>query len=430
MCPFFCRGVYSYNLSACEPNSDRRQGKKMKKIGGGVWPKSFPGRLLLGIALGSSLAVLTACAKGAGNGPPVSQGKGAGRVPIKAAMAGRRTIPVQLKTFGAVVEYTSVKVKSQVNGEIIKVYFKEGEDVKAGDILFSIDPRLFDAALKLAQAALAKDTSLAKNAESEERRGDGLLKNGVINREQYEALKANAEAAGATTEADRANIENAKINLEYCTIRSPIDGRAGEILTHLGNLVKGNDTPHMVQINQIEPIYVSFSVPEDNLSEIKKYMAKGKLKVQAIIPDDPVPPCEGEVTFLDNSVDNTTGTIRLKATFSNGDRRLWPGRFVNVVLTLYNRADVVVIPDSAAQVSQAGRFVFVVKDDKTVEMRPVALGTVLGDEVIVEKGINAGETVVTDGQLRLVAGAAVEIKTGGAKPAASQPGTVREGASE
>ncbi len=358
-------------------------------------------------------------------------------VPVIIATVAQKTVPVQVRVIGTAQAYATVSVKTQVSGELTEVLFQEGQDVKKGDLLFVIDPRPFEEALKQAQANLARDTAQWKqaeanlardtaqlqNAEAEARRYQDLVRQGIVAQEVYDRIRTTADAqragvnagraamenAEAAARADRAAIENARIQLGYCSIHSPIDGRTGSLLVHRGNIVKANDTV-LVVINQINPIYVSFSVPEQYLAEIKKYMAGGRLQVEALIPNEENRPERGTLTFVDNAVDAGTGTIRLKGTFSNTGRRLWPGLFVNVVLTLSSRPDAIVVPSQAVQTGQEGQFVFVVKADSTAEARRVVVARAVEGETVIEKGLRPGEKVVIDGQLRLVPGAKVEVK--------------------
>jgi membrane fusion protein, multidrug efflux system len=333
-------------------------------------------------------------------------------VPVTVASTVQKTVPVQLRAIGNIEPFNTVSIKAQVNGQIARVHFREGQDVRKGDLLFTIDPRTFEAALKQAEAALAKDLAQAKYARDQANRYGALLKDGIVTQDQYDQLRANADAYDAAIAADRAAVDNARLQLAYCSIRAPIDGRTGNLMVQAGNLVKANDLPVLVTINQITPIYATFAVPEKDLLEIKKYQAGGKLRVEAVIPNDPKGAEAGTLSFLDNTVDSSTGTIKLKGSFANSARRLWPGQFVNVVLTLTARPNAVVVPTRAVQTGQQGQFVFVTKADLTVESRPVTVGVALGDESVIEKGLNPGETVVTDGQLRLVPGARVEVKSG------------------
>jgi multidrug efflux system membrane fusion protein len=359
-------------------------------------------------------------------------------VPVVVARVAQRTVPVQLRAIGTVQAYATVSVKSLVAGQLMAVYFKEGQDVKKGELLFMIDPRPFEAGLKQVEANLERDMAQVKqaeanlerdmvqekNAQADADRYKLLFEKNVVARQQYDkfrtdwealeatvqadrAAKANAEAA---VQADRAAVENAKLQLNYCSIRSPMDGRTGNLIVQEGNIIKENDAS-LVVINQITPIYVSFSVPEQYLGEIKKYMAVGKLKVTVTVPNDEGATEEGFVSFIDNTVDSATGTIRLKGTFGNPGRRLWPGQFVDVVLILTEDPNAIVVPSQAIQTGQQGQYVFVVKPDFTVESRPIVPGLTLNNETVVQKGLNTGETVVTDGQLRLYPGAKVEVQT-------------------
>jgi multidrug efflux system membrane fusion protein len=322
----------------------------------------------------------------------------------------QKTVPVQLRAIGNVQAYSTVTVKSKVGGELVRVHFTEGQDVKKGDLLFTIDPRPHESALKLAEANLQRDLAQAKHAQEDARRYEFLIEKGVVPRQQSDKFRTEADALEATVLADRAAVENAKIQLGYCFIRSPIDGRTGSLIVQQGNIIKAEDIS-LVVINQIVPIDVAFSVPEQFLSEIKKYMTSGKLGVEALVPTNEERPGRGVITFVDNAVDSQTGTIRLKGTFANHDRKLWPGQFVNVVLTLTTEPNAIVVPSQAIQTGQEGQYIFVVREDLTVESRPVVAGRSGSNETVVKKGLTADEKVVTDGQVRLYPGAKVEIKT-------------------
>lgn len=352
--------------------------------------------------------LIALCACSARKDPP----KAPPPVPVTVAVAVQKDVPVQIRAIGNVEAFNTVSIKAQVNGAISRVHFREGDDVHKGALLFTIDPRPYDAALKQAEAALAKDRTQAKFASEQVQRYGSLLKDGIVTQDQYDQLRANADAYEAAIAADRAAVDNARIQLGYCYIHSPIDGRTGNLAVKTGNLVKANDVPILVTINQVTPILVTFTVPEKELGEIKNYLAAGKLKVDAVIPNDPKGPESGSISFLDNAVDMTTGTIKLKGTFANSGRRLWPGQFINVVMTLTTRPNSVVVPTLAVQTGQQGEFIFVVKKDNSVESRPVTVALSLGEESVIGRGVNPGETVVTDGQLRLVPGARVEVKQG------------------
>jgi multidrug efflux system membrane fusion protein len=337
-------------------------------------------------------------------------------VPVIVATAVQKTVPVQLRAIGNVEAYSTVGVKSQIGGELLRVHFREGQDVNTGAILFTIDPRPYEAALKQAEANLAKDAAQLENAKEEARRYAELVKKGYVAQQQYDQVRTAFAALEATVNADKALVENARLQLKYCYIYSPITGRTGSLMANQGNLIKANADNPMVVINQIQPIYVTFSVPEQYLPEIKRYMSGGNVKVDAVIADDTHHPVEGVLTFVDNAVDSATGTIKLKATFANSERRLWPGQFVNVVTMLTTQPNAIVVPSQAIQTGQGGQYVFVIKGDLTAESRPVVLSRSLDGETALEKGLQAGEKVVIDGQLRLVSGAKVEIKQGEGAP--------------
>jgi multidrug efflux system membrane fusion protein len=339
----------------------------------------------------------------------VSQGTRQEAVPVTVAMVVQKTVPVEVRAIGNVEAYSAVSVKPQQAGEVERAFFKEGQDVKTGDLLFTLDSRPYRATLEQLGANLARDQAQLENARAQAERYTRLFQEGIVSKDQYDSFRTGADALAAMVRADQAAIERAKVDLDYCSIRSPINGRTGSLLIHPGNIVKANETI-LVVINQVTPIYVSFSVPEQNLAEIKGRMAAGSLAVMVIIPDDEQRPVEGTLTFVDNAVDNTTGTIRLKATFANAERRLWPGQFANVVLKLTSRPNAVLVPSQAVQTGQAGQYVFVIKPNLTAESRPVVPGATVSGETVIEKGLQPGEMVVTDGQLRLAPGSKVELK--------------------
>ncbi len=368
------------------------------------------------------LAFFHACSNKAEVTPKKKGADPGNGVPVIVTSAIEKTVPVQLTAIGNVQAYSTVTVKAQVGGELIRVQFQEGQDVKQGDPLFRIDPRPFKSELKQAEANLKKDAIQADNASKDTKRYADLFKEGLVTQQQYDQIRANAEALNAAVRADQADVENARLQLAYSSIRSPINGRTGNLMVHAGNLVKANDTSPLVTINQISPIYVAFSVPQQNLPEIKKYMAAGKLKTEAIIPKSDGPPSQGTLSFVDNAVDPATGTILLKATFPNKDKALWPGQFVNVVLTLTLQSNAIVVPSQAVQSGQQDQYLFIVKPDLTVESRPVIVGREIDQDAIIEEGVRPGENVVTDGQIRLSPGAKVQIKS---PPSATASGDVR-----
>ena len=410
--------------------------------------------LCLGLALGG-------CSDGASGKTPQT----APPVPVAVAEATQKTVPIQVTAVGNVQALTTVGVKSQVNGQLMQVSFKEGDLVKQGDLLFTIDPRPFEAALRQAEANVARDTAQLhqteaslvqreaevqqaqanlerdraqlENARTQEQRYKTLMEKDLIAREQYDQIRTNMTALEATVQAVRAAVDNAKasltaaratvenaratirageaavdsarLQLGYTTIRSPLDGRTGNLLVQAGNIVKANDDNPMVVINQVRPIQLSFAVPERYLEDIRRFRAAGPLQVEAQLPNEKRVLATGELSFINNAVDAQTGTVQLKATFANADGALWPGQFLEAALILTRRT-AVVVPAQTIQPGQRGPYVFVVKPDQTVEARPVRPGPRLGGEIIVDDGLKPGERVVTDGQLRLTPGARIEAR--------------------
>lgn len=330
-------------------------------------------------------------------------------VPVTVAKAVKKTVPIELSAIGTAEAYSTVSIKGQVNAVLKEVHFKQGDFVKKGDLLFSLDARPFQASLAQAQANLARDKAQADLTVVQAERYKKLYDEGISPKEQYDQMQANAAAQQGSVHADEAAVESAKLQLQYCDIYSPVDGRTGALQVYPGNLVKENDVPVLVVINQIAPLYEDFSVPEQYLSVIKKYMAGGRLRIEATPYGDTAPET-GYLTFVDNTVDNTTGTIKLKGTFENTDHRLWPGQFSTVALRLSEQENATVVPTQAVQTGQTGDFVFVIKPDQTAESRPVKVARTLGTESVIAKGIEPGETVVIDGQLRLIPGIKVQIK--------------------
>ena len=314
------------------------------------FPRFFVTRILFFLL--PVLPLISACSKQPEEKPKISP------VPVSVTTVTQKNVPVDVRAIGNVEAYSTVSIKTQVNGQLKRAYFKEGEEVKRGDLLFTIDPRPFESALKEAEANLAKDVATAEKASHDARRYAKLYEKEVVSKEQFEQFRSSAESLDAVVQADRAAIENAKVNLGYCTIRSPLNGFTGSLLVHEGNVVKENETI-LVVINQVSPIYVNFSVPEQYLKDIEENRKKNPLKVIAV-PPGREHSSEGMLTFVDNTVETTTGTIRLKGTFENQEKYLWPGQFVNVVLTLYTQLNALTIPSQAVQVGQQGEYVFVV----------------------------------------------------------------------
>jgi len=420
-------------------------------------------RALAALALAAAAGLGTAACSDNAGGAQTRQQPAAPAVPVGVATVERKVVPVQVTTVGNVQAYTTVTVRPQIAGQIMRVHFEEGLEVKRGDLLFTIDPRPLEAALKQSEANVAKDTAQLRQAEAalaqrqaevtqalanlerdlaqlemantQDKRYRELVDRELVAREQYDQIRTSFAAMRATVQADRAAVENARaslraaealvenaraaikadeamvetarLQLDYTTIRAPMDGRTGNLLVQAGNVVKANEGD-LVVIAQVRPIYVSFAVPETYLGTIKKFQGQGALKVEAVV-DGGQRRAVGSVTFINNTVDPTTGTIQLKATFPNTDGVLWPGQFVDVALTLTSD-QAAVVPAQTVQAGQRGPFVFVVKPDLTVESRAVKIGRRQGSDIVIDEGLTPGERVVTDGQLRLVPGARVEIR--------------------
>jgi multidrug efflux system membrane fusion protein len=389
-----------------------------------------------------------ASAAGGGRGGGRSgRGGAGGTVPVVTAHVVSKAVPVTIPAVGTAEPLATVQIRAQVTGQLSAIHFTEGQDVRKGAPLFTLDARPFEAALQQAQAVLARDTAQAKNAQAQRARAEDLFKRGLIPRDQYETMTANASALESTLAADQAQIENARLNLQYTHILAPISGRTGSLNVHQGDLIRANDATPLVVINQVAPIYVTFSVPGRYLPDIRRHQSQQPLRIEALIQPGGTPGSQqaappapgtqrtagtdgapagapgdapitamteaGKVSFIDNSVDPTTGTIKLKGTFANADHALWPGLFVQVTLVLRTEPSAIVVPSAAVQASQSGQFVFVVKPDRTVEVRNITVGRQQGEEVVVAQGLTPGEEVVTDGQLRLTTGARVTTGTRG-----------------
>lgn len=372
--------------------------------------------------------------------------------PVSVVTASTQDVPVYLDAIGKTVAREVVSIEPQVSGRVIKIHFTDGADVKKGDLLFTIDPRPFEVNLqqaranlarstalkRQAEANLAKDTAQASTGEIERRRYEQLVEQGVVSRQQYDQVRTNSEALNATVSADVASVRSAEqamkvdeaaiasaqVQLSYSYIRSPIDGRAGETLVDVGNVVTpGNgQNSSMLVIQRIDPIYADFTIPQNDLSAVQRNMAQGTLRAEVRLPDDPNNPVAGELTFLDNAVQDTTGTVNLRATISNKDRKFWPGRFVNIRLVLSTIHSAVLIPASAPQMSAKGQFVYVVSDDLTAELRPVVTGQRQGEQVVISQGVKSGERVVVQGQIAVIPGSKVSVADSGATETATAGG--------
>jgi multidrug efflux system membrane fusion protein len=359
-----------------------------------------------------SIVILVGCsagdppARGSAESGEVARPQNSAAVPVIVAQAGRTTIPIELTAIGTGKAFQTVSVESQVAGIIKEVHYKQGQFVQKGDLLATLDGDPFLAALAQAQAALARDKAQAQLSQAELQRTESLYNEGIVSPQQRDESRAGSAAAEATVRADEAAIRTASIQLSYCSIYAPISGVTGEQLVSPGATVKANDAPVLVVINQVEPIYVNFSVPQQYLELIKDSMARSRLRVSATPPGSSTAET-GVLTFVNNTIDTTTGTIQLMATFPNADHHLWPGQFSNVVLNLGEQQDVLVVPSQSVQAGQQGDYVFVVRQDKAVDVREVKVGQTVNNNTEILQGLTAGETVVTDGQIRLVPGTKV-----------------------
>jgi multidrug efflux system membrane fusion protein len=371
------------------------------------------GGLLVALAVGGIAAYFSTDTgakeghKGAAKGPPP--------VPVTVAVVQQRTMPMRLHAIGNVDAFATVALKARVDGQIVAVNFREGQPVKKGEVLFRIDPRPYEAALRQAEANALRDRAARDQARSQEKRYQELLDKNFISKEAYAQIRTNAATAEATAKASQAALENARLNIEYCTIRSPLDGYVGRVLLQAGNLVRANDPSPLVVINQVRPIYVNFGIPEQHLPEVRKHMAAGPLAAEVQPPDAQQPAPRGTLIFVDNAVDPSTGTIRLRAQFDNADAALWPGQFVNLSLRLYEQADAIVVPATAVQTGPDGQYVYVIGEDMIADVRRVTVQRTEGEQAIIAKGLASGERVVMRGQLRLGPKTRVQI----AKPAAA-----------
>lgn len=328
--------------------------------------------------------------------------------PVKVARAERRDVAVQIPAIGRVEPQATVALTPQVDGQLALVHFQEGQWVRRGELLFTIDPRPYEAALRQAEANRRQDQATLENAAVDAARKQQLSQQGFVSAEENDAAQTRLATLRAAVKAGDAAIENARLELQYCSIHSPIDGRIGRQLVHAGNIVKRNET-NLAVIHQVRPVHVAFSVREQDLSEIRARQKNAPLAVEAFVSKDDVTPARGELAFVDNAVDPTTGTVLLKALFANDDERLWPGQFVDVRLTLRQDHDAVVVPNAAVLTGQNGQYVFVIGPDATAQVQTVTVGIDLGTEITITSGLSGGEQVVTDGQIRLTGGSKVEI---------------------
>jgi multidrug efflux system membrane fusion protein len=335
--------------------------------------------------------------------------------PVTVATAAAEDVPIYIDAVGKVVAREVVSIQPQVSGRIVKIHFTDGADVKVGELLFTVDPRPYQAQLNQAEANLAGAEAALNLAKTNFARVEAVSDPRAVSRQDYDAKKGAVQSAEAEVRQNRAAVETARLNLEYCTIRSPLNGRAGQRQVDVGNVVSPNNGSLLV-IQRLDPIYADFTITEKDLSNVQRNMASRTLKAEVRLPDDNHPPRQGTLTFLDNSVQEGTGTVKLRATLANGDRRFWPGRFASVRLILATQQDAVLVPADAPQVSAKGPFVYVVKQDSTAELRPVTPGQRQGDRIVISQGLKAGERVVVQGQLGVTPGGKVAI----AKPAAPQ----------
>ena len=370
--------------------------------------------LVIGVLAAAGVAIQYKTATPDKGKDKAKKGGPGGPVPVSLAQVVQKSVPVRLQAIGNVEAFSSVSLKARVDGQILEVTSREGQEVKKGDVLFRIDPRPFEAALRQAEATALRDSAASDQARSQERRYQELLDKNFVSKEAYAQIRTNAQTAEATAKASLAGLENARLNLEYCTIRSPIEGFVGKVLLQLGNLVKANDTTALVVINQVRPVYTNFAVPEQNLGLIRKYMAQGPLAVEVAAAKSDTALAQGKLVFIDNAVDATTGTIRMRAQFDNRDIALWPGQFVNVSLRLYEEDKALVVPSRALQTGPVGQFVYVVKND-VAEVRKVGVSRSDGDLSVIAEGLAVGDQVVVRGALRLSQGAKVTVMTGAGK---------------
>ena len=386
----------------------------------------LPATLAVRIAPASQTATAsTQASNAAGTGSPAAATPGArgkrvaAPAPVLIDKAKTESLPLKLEGVGSVVARSTVAVKSRIDGQLMDAAVKEGQMVKKGDLLFKLDSRGFEAQLKVAEANLARDKANLEKARADYSRVGDLAVKGYSPRAKYDDAKAALGALEATIKANEAAIEAARLNLDYTLIRAPIGGRVGNMLIHPGNMVKANDTQAMIVLTEVAPVYVAFAVPERYLGEVKRLMAAGTVPVEVWTPENSTDKIKGELFFMNNAVDTSTGTITLMATFANTDQKLVPGQFVQASAMLGSLDNVVVVPARAVQVGQKGTFVYVVKPDQTADFRPVKVGETADGISVIASGLAAGETIVVEGQLRILPGgklAPKEARPPGARP--------------
>ncbi len=370
------------------------------------------------LALLLTVGTLPGCGKK--EGPQAASAASRPPAPVVAAVVEQRDVPVQLTAIGNVESYQTVQIRSQVNGQIQNIFFKEGQDVRKGQLLFQLDKRPFQADLEKAIGTLQRDEAQAANSRLQAERYEALERQGVISKEQADQVRAQAKADASAVYADKAAVDAARVQLQYTDITAPIDARTGALLINVGNLVKANDTPFLVQLNQVTPIYATFTVPESQLDAVRKFAA-GNLKVLAYPKGQDTNPVHGTLSFIDNGVDMQTGTVKLKATFANRDRRLWPGQFVQIVLNLSTRRNAILVPTKAIQVGQQGQYVYVITPQSTAESRAIESSGTYQGLTLISSGLHPGEKVVVEGQLRVAPNGKVVVQS--TMPATAPGGT-------
>ena len=380
-------------------------------------------KILLLAALVALIATLAACGKkdvqAAGPGANASRPA----APVVVAAVEQRDVPVQIRAIGNVEAYRTVQVRSMVNGQIDKVLFKEGQDVREGQLLFQLDKRPFEADLEKAIGTMRHDEATAAQSDLQAKRYGELEQQGVISKEQADQLRAQAKADASAVYADKAAVDAARVQLAYTDIAAPIDARTGAVMIHKGNLVKANDTPYLVQLNEVAPIYVTFSIPETDLAEVRQFAGSHQLRVLATPKGQNTTPAEGDLTFIDNGVDMSTGTVKLKATFTNKERRLWPGEFADVTLNLSTRKGAILVPTKAVQTGQQGEYVYVVTAQSTAESRNVQPAGTYQNMTIVTAGVQPGERVITEGLIRVAPNAKVAVEKSQEPPKTNPAGS-------